>query len=438
MADSTLRTRRRTLLACAAVAVVLVAAGFVAARFVKSPQQVAAEAAGPGPTTLTAVVERRPLTSTVVVRGQVAASRQVEVTPSGDSSGGQPVVTGVRVKRGDELAAGQLLLEVSGRPLVALTGTKPAYRDLRPGYEGEDVKQLQSALAAAGHDPGELDGVFGSGTKAALTRFYDTLGYPVEQTGEDDDRRLRDADRSVTAAQRALTDARALTPPSPQAVARAQEDLASAEEQRDEVERSTGAMLPLSEYAFLPSFPARVADSKAVLGKQVEAPLITLSAGALGVTGLLDPGRAGLVQPGRDVEIRSEALGLTARGVVESVGELVSDPETGDAGAGAAGHPLVVTPSGELDPRLAGADVRLTVVEASSGGPVLVVPVSALFSSAGDRVEVVKQRADLTEERIAVTIGVHGDGFAAVVPVDGALAEGDRVVVSAVNAEVAG
>ncbi|MFH9014723.1 hypothetical protein ACH4C6_25520 [Streptomyces sp. NPDC017943] len=42
----------------------------------------AADAAGPGLTTLTTPVERRVLTSTVLLRGDVTASRTVDVTPS--------------------------------------------------------------------------------------------------------------------------------------------------------------------------------------------------------------------------------------------------------------------------------------------------------------------------------------------------------------------
>lgn len=41
----------------------------------------------------------------------------------------------------------------------------------KPGDTGEDVKTLQTALKAAGFGPGPVDGVFGSKTKQACSRF---------------------------------------------------------------------------------------------------------------------------------------------------------------------------------------------------------------------------------------------------------------------------
>ena len=49
-------------------------------------------------------------------------------------------------------------------------------RLLRLGVSGEDVRQLQALLAHLGHDPGETDGVFGAGTKAAVMDFQTEAG----------------------------------------------------------------------------------------------------------------------------------------------------------------------------------------------------------------------------------------------------------------------
>lgn len=431
--------RRRLLLLGAATAAIS-AAGLGATRWVRSPQQLLADEQPPAPTTLTASVERRILRDTVVLRGQVGAAGTFEVTPA-PRNAERSVVSAVRVQQGQEVVPGKVLLEVAGRPLVALPGDTPAFRDLRPGTTGKDVTQLQKALKALGFDPKDSDGVLGPGTKRALTAYYDGLGYPVPVDG--DPLALVGARDQVRAAERTLADARAnlrrlqSAPPAPPdptkpdpleeartRVTHAEEDLASAKAALAERERTSGAMLPLSEVVFLPAFPARVEKLSAVVGAEVKAPLITISSGALVVRAKLNPGQRALLKPGMPVEVTAEVLGVTAKGTVASIGELEAD----DTGTRA--HPMTVTATGEpWRAQLAGQDVRLTVEAASTGEEVLVVPVSALFAGADGRVAVIRLTVDGRQERVVVTPGVSGDGYVAVTPVDGALDPGDRVVV---------
>lgn len=42
---------------------------------------------------------------------------------------------------------------------------------LRLGSSGPDVRDLQQALKALGHDPGPIDGVFGARTTSAVKAF---------------------------------------------------------------------------------------------------------------------------------------------------------------------------------------------------------------------------------------------------------------------------
>ncbi|WP_434317560.1 hypothetical protein [Leifsonia sp. P73] len=89
-----------------------------------------------------------------------------------------------------------MLLEINGRPLFAIPGTFPFYRDLQAGMTGPDVMQLQVALKAAGYSV-TADGALGGGTIGALQKMYAAAGYspattaaavpqqdpPTEQTG---------------------------------------------------------------------------------------------------------------------------------------------------------------------------------------------------------------------------------------------------------------
>lgn len=103
-----------------------------------------------------------------------------------------------------------MLLEVSGRPVFALPGRLPVYRDLKPGATGDDVKQLQKALADLGHGTGsDKAGTFGAGTKTALAAFYKSIGYDPLPALADRGEALKAAEDAVTSAERSLEDARA-------------------------------------------------------------------------------------------------------------------------------------------------------------------------------------------------------------------------------------
>jgi HlyD family secretion protein len=423
-----MRGRRRIVVLGAAAATVVCGLGFAASQWIRSPEQAAADAAPPRPTELTATVDKRIFKSTVVLRGDVAAGQQFEVTPTPRETGGKAVVTGVRARQGDTISAGAVLLEVSGRPLIALPGEVPAYRDLRPGSSGKDVTQLQAALKSLGHDPRETNGVYGPGTKTAVAALYEAIGHSVPTTGEDDQKNLESARTRVKQAERGLADARDAGG-DPKTVARAAEDVTVAKKDLAELEKRTGPMLPAGEVVFLPGFPARVVASQAQVGGEVKAPLVTVSSGALQVSGLLNPGQRNLVQPGQPVEITSESMSVTASGRVASVGDLVDEKSTGGRG-----HKLVVQPDTALDAKLAGQNVRVTIATAASEGEVLVVPVSALFATADGGTNVIRKLPDGKREKVLVITTVSGGGFVAVRPVTaGQLGPGDKVVISADN-----
>ncbi|MEM6478032.1 MAG: lytic murein transglycosylase [Pseudomonadota bacterium] len=49
-----------------------------------------------------------------------------------------------------------------------------------PGLAGEDMKALQSKLEARGHDVGDIDGILGRGTRAAVQAEQERLGLPAD------------------------------------------------------------------------------------------------------------------------------------------------------------------------------------------------------------------------------------------------------------------
>ncbi|MET9498308.1 peptidoglycan-binding domain-containing protein [Streptomyces sp. NPDC006552] len=377
---SVLARRRRWVAIVAAGAVLLAGAGVGASLLIKSPAQAAADARAPSPDILTSPVEHRVLKDSVILRGTVTAGQSVDVTPAdaGGEDGGRPVVTKLPLRQGQTVAAGQVVMEVSGRPVFALKGSVPVYRDLKPGTEGDDVKQLQKALTSLGHRTGnDRAGHFGAGTKSALNAYYASIGYDPLPASADEADQISAAQSAVTAAERAHEDALdtlhqataatgsstasgSTAAPSPSAsatlsaadradgktvpgsagsgggdgtsggaetrslrkgVSRAAEDLATAREALNKVKQKAGPMLPSGEVVFIRSFPARVTQVSAVVGSGADGAAMKISAGQLVVDGYLQEQQKGLIRSGQKVRIDIESAGLTVPATVTSVAD---------------------------------------------------------------------------------------------------------------------
>ncbi|MEV0897785.1 peptidoglycan-binding domain-containing protein [Actinoplanes sp. NPDC049802] len=440
--DAGVRPAHRRLLYAVLAAVLVTVGALAVATRLKSPAQVAAETAPPPPSTLTEPVERRVLNASVVLRGKVGAEQSVEVRARGGTEG-TPVVTALKVGYGAEVTSAQVLMEISGRPVFALPGATPAYRDLRPGATGKDVAQLQKALTRLGFGRGgDAWGTYGPGTKNAVREFYESKGYEPMPAGPDDETLLLQAETALTAAERALRDAELALEAAPAAgkatariaVGDRREDLAQARRERGRVTRRTGPMMPAGEIVYLRGFPGRVDKVSASVGALAEDALLTVSAGRLVVKGRLTAYQKDLIRPGMPVEILSEISGTTAKASVRSVADTPAQPEqaSGDAATTdptLTGYEMVAVPGGALDANLAGEDVRLTVTAASSEGEVLVVPLAAVSAGADGKTSVTVVDG-AARQRIEVVPGLVGDGFVQVTPVGGAALEpGAQVLV---------
>lgn len=433
-------SRRALLAAVVVLSVAFGAGGFVGARWIRSPQEAASSRRPPPPSTLTAPVERRVLADQVVVRGDVVAGRRLEVTllPSGES---RSVVTGVRVRAGRSVASGQVLVEVSGRPVIALAGRVPAYRDLRPGATGADVRQLQAALRRLGFGiGGDPSGALGPGTQQALSRFYTSVGYDVTTTGDDEAVQaaragVKQARRALDAARRTL--ARARSGPhsggagSPyeiqdarRAVRFAVEDLADAQRAATQAERVSGPVLPVGEVVFVPELPAVVAEVKVSLGSPGDGVALSLDMGVPRVVATVDPDVSGLVRPGMPVTVFLEQPDREVEARIARIG-----PEV-DGGSGGLVRQVTIVAETRLPRAAVGQNVRITATAAFTGTKVLVVPLAAVTSSADGSTAVLVLTDSGVQRRVRVSPGVSAGGYVEVRPEKASdLGEGDRVVV---------
>ncbi|WP_055586313.1 efflux RND transporter periplasmic adaptor subunit [Peterkaempfera griseoplana] len=433
----------------------------------------------PGPTVLTARVERRALDGSVTAPGMVAAGQTVQVTPltQDRSDTVRAVVTGLPVRAGELVAAGRVLVEISGRPVFALPGGLPAYRDLKPGAHGRDVSQLQKALRGLGFATGgDKDATFGAGTAAALAALYSSRGYtplPAQPDGamlreaaEDavasarrawqDDRETLQAARARVAAAKAAADGgsgskleRAAAEQAVQAarrqVARSGDDLTAARRRLAAARTADGPMLPVAEVLYLRGFPATVDSVAASVGAVVTRSAMTVSGDGLVIRSGLPGYARGLVQPGQTVRIVSETGRVSTSGTVASVADAPSAVQpvgtaagataSGDAApggtvtAGGSGYPMVVRPDHELDPGLTARAVLVTVQTQPSRGRVLAVPTAALSTGRDGGTAVVVYRGG-ARHRTEVLTGAAGGGWTEIRPLDDdAVREGDQVVI---------
>jgi peptidoglycan hydrolase-like protein with peptidoglycan-binding domain len=203
------RRRRRTAVLVIVAAILAGAAGMWIGTRIESPADRAAAREAPTPSLITVPVERRQLTSALALSGEVAYNEPLTVSLAGAvglEPGETAVVTELR-DAGTELNEGDVLVEVTTRPVFVLQGELPMYRRLVVGTEGPDVGQLERALERLGYDPGTVDTVFDAATAAAVEQMYADAAYPAEGPSTEQRAELMTARDTVTSAERGVTDA---------------------------------------------------------------------------------------------------------------------------------------------------------------------------------------------------------------------------------------
>lgn len=295
--------------------------------------------------------------------------------------------------QGQVVSPGQALYQVDASPVVLLSGTTPAYRDLAEGASGPDVAELNAALVALGDvSSDELDpssSVFSSATAAGLDQLQASLGLP--QTGT----------------------------------------------------------LPLGQAVFLPT-PVRVTATSATLGASLSPgqPVLEGTSTTRQVTIDLDAAQQAKVHAGDQVTI-TLPNNQTTPGTVASVGTVATVPSSASANGGGAGGsgpsgsssagsssatPTIVVEVTPDDPVATGAwdqaPVQVSITTASVSRA-LIVPVTALLARApgGYAVEVVSARG--SHHLVPVSTGLFDDAGGLVQVSGSGLRAGQRVVVPA-------
>jgi peptidoglycan hydrolase-like protein with peptidoglycan-binding domain len=358
-------------LTLATVVALLVGGAYWAGTKATSPAALARHNAAAPRTVLTSPVVLRRLTEALTVQGVVgpAQIQNVDFGPV-TVAGAQPIVTQPPLRRGSVIANGSLVAQVAGRPVFALAGSTPMYRELTLGDQGADVAQLQDDLAALGFLSSDQSGVFGSSTMLAVRAFYRGAGYSLP----------------------ALPGG---TPKHPDRV------------------------VPQAEVVFVPHLPAALLKSSLVLGQPVTNPALVLAEGQLRAVVSLTTAQGALVQVGDAATLyipgpNGGATAVAARvRVVQGTGS---------------GTVAVLKPRGQLGIALIGAHVTASIVIASTRAAALAVPVAAVYTAANGQT-LVTVIGHGRRVNLPVRVGAEIGGYVPVTPIGGQLAAGDQVVV---------
>jgi hypothetical protein len=166
--------RRRTLAAIGIPLAAVLIAGTVVAVVWQPWRDESPQTATEKPATV--VAERTTLTSNLLLNADLTYGEDV------DLPGRSGTITWLPGS-GAIVAVGQSLYEVDGRPVIAVAGARPFWRELRQGMtDGPDVAQLEQALADLGYGAGvTVDNHFTAATAAAVKKWQRALG--LERTG---------------------------------------------------------------------------------------------------------------------------------------------------------------------------------------------------------------------------------------------------------------
>ncbi|WP_234328071.1 peptidoglycan-binding protein [Streptomyces sp. NRRL S-37] len=458
-------------------AVALVGAGgWFAGSRMQSPADAAAAHRPPEAGPVTVAVERRSLTASVVAQGSVEFDSPRSVTlagpvgspdaGSGDAGAGDGVAQ--RVTRapvaGAEVKEGDVLMQVSGRPVLVLRGTVPMYRTLGPGASGDDVEQLQRALIRLGFNPGSANGTYGQSDAAAVSRWYKSKGYRAMEPTVADKQQLGTLEAAVTTAQQALLEAQDPGGGSGESGDSSGESgggsengsgtggtaaelrLKSARQQLDAANTALsafragyGTKVPAGEVVFLPELPARLDKVSAKTGDTPSGPVATVTGSKVVVRAVVPADDAELLHKGMRARVETTG-GTKADGEVVALGDDVPKDEPADDGkrqqtsdggsdGGSAPVPVQISvPAGTLA-KNADESAKVTIEVGSSKGEVLTVPLAALHTSAGGKARVEVVRGGEVVD-VPVEAGISADGQVEVTPSSGAaLKPGDQVVV---------
>jgi len=369
------------------------------------------------------------------------------------SPGGSGTVTAIAAE-GATLVSGDEIARIDDEPLILLTGELPAWRPLRTGHEGTDVRQLETALVALGFDPNgtvTVDDYFSASTAAMVQRWQEAVGAEVDgRFGLDDAvffpgeitivRVTAPVGTSVGPSTPLLTVESGAVPIEGYDVAQLQEALvrlgfsvptdgefddatkAGVEAWQAAVGAVVDGVIDLGEVVFL-SDPVRVTEALLTVGRPVNdgSSVLATTESASVIQVNLPAEDQDLLEVDLEVTV-SLPDGTEAQAIVTAISGIATRLSSGEVVFETTIRLLDTTVGADLDQ----APVEV-LVTTDSRTAVLAVPVTALVALAEGGYAVEVDNGDGTTRLVGVEPGLYADNWVEVAG-DG-LAAGDRVVV---------
>jgi hypothetical protein len=449
----------RVVSATAVVAVVMGATGWFIGSQIQSPADAAAGHRAPPASLVTVPIEQRSLTATVTAQGTISygTPRTLDLSGSvagdGDSeSAAQQLITKAPAA-GRTLREGDVLLEVSGRPVFVFTGSVPMYRTVVRGSTGDDVQQLRRALRrlmpARQLAP---KGPFNDNVIGAAQAWYKKKGYVATAPSKAARAELRQLEQAVR-------DAGPAKPPpgegkgssSPEGAAGGQtgggQALADAKSDLREFKKTYGTSVASGEILFLPKLPTRLDTVSVKAGAPATGAIGTVADPVLMVNGDVGTEDAELLKKGLPATLLTTS-GAKFKATVSALGAAAATPKAGKGKGGsgegesseddggeesepATGTPIRLKPKNAKKlAKFAGESVKITIRVGGTGGAVLTVPVAAVFTSADGNARVSVEAGPGRTRDVPVKTGLSTAGQVEITSeAEAELHAGDRVVV---------
>lgn len=361
---------------------------FAATRF-ESPAQREAAAKPPVPSSVTALVERSDLAKIVTSTVSLAPALQQSIPLAGQEGA---VVSGTPKAAGVALSAGDQVLEVNARPLIALPGAFPFFRDVTAASVGSDVRQLQQGLRAAGYRV-PVDGTCGQATQNALRSLYTHLGYALPSSSSS-----------------------AASPTGGSAAASSAEQ-GSVGSIADSAAVPAPFVIPKTELFAVPSLPATLVSLPPVGTRISSDTQIATESGTLQASSAISPNVAATMKPGISVRL----TGPDGKDIEGTLAQVIPAAKAGDDS-----RILYATP--DLPAAWRGTAVVATITVRLAARDSLIVPSTAIVSQGSSHPYVMKRVSATEFVRVAVHEEASLDGRSAITLRGGTqLSSGDRI-----------
>lgn len=220
------------------------------------------------------------------------------------------------------------------------------------------------------------------------------------------------------------------------AVAAAKQRLSEANSALAALEAEVGTVLPAGEVVFLPRLPIGINAVNAQIGAAPPGDAIAeVSSTEIEITGWVSKADAALLVVGSPVTIEVPDLGVSVEGTLVEIRKPKSDGATDGGGGDSSDRLEVVVTAADVTQLEPFFSIRIGVEVSSTAGEVLAVPVAAVFVGPDGESKVEVERTPSVGDRAAITelvsvqVGLSAQGYIEVAPIEGQLAEGDRVVV---------